>query len=177
MPMPGRNRAISRFGAAALRKYQYGVSGTDEVADVAQRLPRAGSALGERERVEEGRRQVIVQAVGEPRLASVAFGKEVRVEEFLHHRRRDAVAPARRERVQDHRAVEVALVVRGENYRPLDRSRCSSPVTVMLAKMRLRGSIHVGRLARRTIRVGRLRFQDGKITDWDLTPASAPSGV
>ena len=44
----------------------------------------------------------------------------MRLEEFLGHRRRDAVAPARRQRAQDRRRIEVALVVGGEDHRPVE---------------------------------------------------------
>ena len=61
----------------------------EHLADVAQRLPRAGLALRQRERVEEERRQVVVQAVGEPRPPAVLLREEVRLEELLRHRRRE----------------------------------------------------------------------------------------
>ena len=40
---------------------------------------------------------------------------EMRLEEFLGHRGRDAVAPLPRQRLENHRRVQVALVVGGEN--------------------------------------------------------------
>src|SRR5437762_6450085 len=55
-------------------------------------------------------------------------------------------------------------------------SRCSSPATVMLAKIRLRGRIHVGRLTRRATRASRLRFHDGNVRS-PLVPAEAPEGL
>ena len=90
--MPGRN-AIDRagFGPLAFRENQHREAVREHLADVAQRLPRAGLALRQRKRVEEQRREIVVQAVGEPRAARpCSRGKEMRLEEFL------APSPARR---------------------------------------------------------------------------------
>src|SRR3954471_14859671 len=46
----------------------------DEIARVPKGLPRAGLALRQRERVEEGSGEPVVQAVGEPLLARVLPG-------------------------------------------------------------------------------------------------------
>ena len=50
-------------------------------------------------------------------------GVEVRGEELLEHRGRQARAPAARQRRQDDRHVHVALVVRRENDRPLEAAQ------------------------------------------------------
>src|SRR5262245_30689503 len=74
------------------RKDQHRKSTLEYLADVAERLPRAGFALGQWKRIEEQRRQVVVEAVGEPRFPSVLFRKEMRFEKFFGHRRGDAIA-------------------------------------------------------------------------------------
>ena len=59
-------------------------------------------------------------------------------------------APRARQRHQDHRHVEMALMVGREHDRPARcRSRCSSPLTRTHAKMRASGRIHVAWLTRR----------------------------
>ena len=106
------------FGAVSFRKNQNRPSAAQHFADVAQRLARPRLALRKRERVEEQRREVVVQAVGEPRAPAELFRIEMRLEEFLRHRGRDAVAPLRRQRIQDRGRVEMTLVVRGEDDGP-----------------------------------------------------------
>ena len=92
----------------------------DQLAHIPQRLADAGAPLRQRERVEEERREVVVQTVGEPLGARVALRKEVRVEEFLCHRGGDPVAPPRRQRIEDHGRVEMALMIRGEDHRTIE---------------------------------------------------------
>ena len=71
MPMPGRNGIdFTVLGPLAFRKNQHGESVAEQLAGVAQRLPRAGFALRQGKRVEEQRGQPVVQAVGEPLLAA-----------------------------------------------------------------------------------------------------------
>src|SRR3954464_6430165 len=55
----------------ALREDEQRIALGEQGADVAQRLPGAGLPLRQREGVEEQGRQVVVQAVGRPRLAAV----------------------------------------------------------------------------------------------------------
>ena len=67
MPTPGRKLADRAVVVTLpLRKDQHGVAVAGDLADVAQRLARAGLALRQRERVEELAGEVVVQAVGEP---------------------------------------------------------------------------------------------------------------
>src|SRR5262245_7861689 len=47
------------------------------------------------------------------------FREEMRVEELLQHRGRGAVPPPRRHRIENHRNVEVALMIRREDHGPL----------------------------------------------------------
>ena len=116
--MPPRKGLSSPVGGPlALREDQQGIALGEQGPDVAQGLAGAGLALGQREGVEEQRRQVVVEAVGRPRLAAVLLGEEVGLEELLGHGDGHPVAPAGRQRPQDHRAVQVALVVRGEDDR------------------------------------------------------------
>ena len=122
IPMPGPEPVdLARLRPPPLGEDQHRKAGVEHLADVLQRLPRAGLALGQRERVEEQRRQVVVERVGEPGAPRVLRRKEVRLEEFLGHRRGDAVAEPGGQRRQDDRRIHVALVVRGENHRPADR--------------------------------------------------------
>src|ERR1051326_368355 len=93
----------------------------EHLADVAERLPRAGFALRERTRVEEERREIIIEAVGEPRFLPVLLREEVHLEELLRHRRREAIAQACWQRDQDARRVHVALMIRREHHRTVDR--------------------------------------------------------
>ena len=72
MPMPPRNGVISpvceRTPSGKIRTEK---PSAGDLADVAQRLPRAGFALRQRKRVEEERGQVVVQPLDEhlaPRL-------------------------------------------------------------------------------------------------------------
>ena len=92
----------------------------DQLAHIPQRLADAGAPLRQRERVEEERGEVVVQTVGEPLGARVALRKEVRVEELLCHRGGDAIAPPRRQRIEDHGRVQMALMIRGEDHRTLE---------------------------------------------------------
>ena len=66
------NRSISpasdRLPSGKIRTDQ---SCRDEIADVLQRLSRAGFALRQRKRVEQQRGEIVVEAVGEPRAAAV----------------------------------------------------------------------------------------------------------
>ena len=79
----------------------------------------------------------------------------MRLEELLGHRRRDARAPAARQRRQDHRHVQVALMVRGEHDRPVEiASRCSRPSTRIYANTRASGRIQVACDSRRISRTG-----------------------
>src|SRR4029078_10318920 len=89
-------------------------------ADVAQGLTRAGFALRQRERIEEQRREVVVEAVGKPRFPSVLFRKEMWFEEFLRHRGRDTIAKAWRKAGENHRPIHVALMVGREDHRLVD---------------------------------------------------------
>ena len=118
MAAPGWKRAISPCcGSPAFGIDQDREAVADQVADVAQGLARAAFALRQRESVEEERREVVVRAVLDVRLPAELLRIEVRLEELLRHGRCDAVTPARRERVEDDRRVEVALVIGGEDHR------------------------------------------------------------
>ena len=87
----------------------------------------------------------------------------MRLEELLRHRRREPVAPPRRQRVEDHRRIEVALMVRGEDHRRRQVAQVLEPFDLRRARRRApSGRIQVGRLARRSARAGAERFQDGK---------------
>src|SRR4029453_1590726 len=102
-------------GPLAFGEDEQGVALREQGADVAQSLAGAGLALGQREGVEEQRREVVVEAVFHPRLAAVLLRKEMGLEELLCHRDGPPIAPAGWQRPQDHRAVQVALVVGGED--------------------------------------------------------------
>ena len=54
----------------------------------------------------------------------------MRLEEFLGHGRCDAVTPARRERVEDDRCVEVALVIGGKDHRTVDGFQMLQPADI-----------------------------------------------
>src|SRR4051812_43150910 len=75
---------LSMFGPAPFREYQNRVPLPDELTHITKSLPRAGAGLRQRKCIEEERREVVVQAVGEPRLAAVLFREVVRVEELPH---------------------------------------------------------------------------------------------
>src|SRR5258708_39420855 len=64
--------------APSLGEDQQGMSISEQLADVTQGLSRARLALRQRERVEQQHRQVIVEAVGEPRQQRVLLRKEMR---------------------------------------------------------------------------------------------------
>ena len=118
---PGNARPLARVAAPpSFREDENRVAVLDDIPHVAQRLARADRALREREGVEEERRQVVVEAVGEPLATAVTLRKEVRVEEFLHHRRCGAIAPARRQGIENDRCVEMALMVGREDHGTLD---------------------------------------------------------
>ena len=91
---------LAALEAAPFRENQDRVAVLDELAHVPQRLAGADVSLREGEGVEEERRQVVVEAVGEPLHPGMPGGEEVGVEELLHHRGRGAVARARRHRVR-----------------------------------------------------------------------------
>ena len=74
-----------------------------------------------REGVEEQRREVVVQAVADPPAEGLTRRMEVRREEFLGHRHSRGVPPAPGQGHQNHRRVHVALVVRREHHRALQR--------------------------------------------------------
>ncbi len=59
---------------------------------------------------------------------AVLLGKEMRAEHFLSHRRRQPVAPPRRQRRHDHRAVHEALVVRREDHRAVEIAQVLEPL-------------------------------------------------
>ena len=97
--------------------------------------------------------------------AAVLLGKEMRLEEFLRHRRRDAVAPAR------------AAAPPGSPARPCgsdgwtrrspgrrDRAGARALRRAVHANTRASGRIQVGRLTRRTRARGHDRFHAGKST-------------
>ena len=81
------------FRPAALRKDEHRGAFSEQFPDVPQRLPGPRLPLRQRERIEKQRREVVVEAVGEPREAPVPVGKEVRREHFFCHRGRERVAP------------------------------------------------------------------------------------
>ena len=87
--------------------------------------------------------------------AEYPSGIEVGLEEFLRHRRRDPVAPARRQRLENHRRIEVALVIGGENHRAAGTPPGARALDLRATRRRgASGRIHVGRLARRSARIG-----------------------
>ena len=95
MPMPPRNGLMSPVaGPQALREDQDRPPAARQLADVLQRLARARLALRQRERVEEERRQVVVERVRQPLPPRVARREEVGLEELLGHGRRHARAHA-----------------------------------------------------------------------------------
>src|SRR5262245_46893427 len=96
----------------ALRKNQHRVAVVEYFADVRNRLPCTGFALRQGERVEEERRQVVIRGVLETLAEWVAIGKEMRLEELLGHRWREAVAMAIGQGQEHNRRVHVALMVR-----------------------------------------------------------------
>ena len=161
MPMPPRNVVISPVSRAhALRKNQHREAVAGDLADVAQRLPRAGFALRQRKRVEEERREVVVQPLAEHLAPRLTFREEVRLEELLRHRRRDGLADVAGHRREDDRHVEVALVIGGEDDRAVEiASRCSRPLTRIQANTRASGRIQVAWLSRRITPTTGWRFQ------------------
>ena len=105
-----------RLGPHALGKDQDRPPSRNQLADVGQRVPRPRLALRDRERVEEARREVVVQRVRDP-LPPRVFGRiEMRFEELFEHRWCEASAPATRQRRQDDRDIHVALMVRSEHH-------------------------------------------------------------
>src|SRR5262245_65235696 len=71
------------LGTVSLRKDQDRRAFAQQLADVPQGLPRAGLALWNGKRIEEERRQIVVETAGEPGGAAVFRGKEMRREQFL----------------------------------------------------------------------------------------------
>src|SRR5688572_19798267 len=88
---------LPRVGAFALGENQERVALRHQLADVAQRLARARFALRQGKRIEEERGEVVVRAVGQPLPPRERPRIEMGPEELLRHRRRDAVAPTRRQ--------------------------------------------------------------------------------
>ena len=118
----GLERAdLARVRPAPLGKDQYRGARAQQLAEMADGFAGAGLALGQREHVEEQAGQVVVEAVREPPPQRVSADAEVRREEFLAGRGRHPVAPARRQRRQDDRRVQVALVVGRVDDRPRRR--------------------------------------------------------
>src|SRR5436190_19770758 len=88
-PDPGTEPPdLAGVTALTLGKDQHREAILEHLSDVPHPLARAGSALGEGERVEEQRRQIVIEAVGEPCSAAELIGEEVGLEELLRHRRR-----------------------------------------------------------------------------------------
>src|SRR5689334_22452052 len=100
-PQPRRHHAdagtkrsdFAMIRTLALWKDQHGEAVGDELPSVAQRLTRARFALRQREGIEKSGREVVLEASSHPLSTRVPFGEEMRFEEFLRHRRRDAAAP------------------------------------------------------------------------------------
>ena len=117
-PDAGTKRTdFAMIGTLAFWKDQHREAVADELARVAQRLPRARLALWQRERVEKGGREVVLEASSHPLSTRVPLRKEMRLEEFLRHRRRDAAAPPAGQRCENHRHVHVALMIGREDHR------------------------------------------------------------
>ena len=80
---------------------------------------------------------------------------EMRLEKLLEHRRRDAAAPAARQRRENHRHVHVALVIRREHHRPVERRADSTaPRRARARTARVSGTIQVACDSRRISRTG-----------------------
>src|SRR5262249_52849351 len=68
---------LSSVGPLTLGKDEHRKAVLENLADVPHRLTCAGFALRQRERVEEQGRQIVVEAVREPRLAAELLGEKV----------------------------------------------------------------------------------------------------
>ena len=146
IPTPGRNgRDFAMVGPFAFGKDQHREAVAEQLARIAQRLARARLALRQRERVEECRRQVVLEASRDSLAARVPLWEKMRLEEFLRHRGGDTAAPPSRQRRENHRHIHVALMIRREDHRALSRSaRFSSPSTLIHANTRVSGSRNAG---------------------------------
>ena len=100
----------------------------EELADVADRLPRAPFVLRDGESVVDERRRVIAEAVRDALLQRIVARKEVRLEPLLRHGRRDAVAPRGGQGVEHHRRVHVALMVGREDHRVVEPLEVLEPL-------------------------------------------------
>src|SRR5258708_7328315 len=109
------------------------------------------------------------------------------VEELLHHRGRGPVSPARGQRVEDHRTVEVTLVVRGEDHRTVDLLEMLEP-----GDGHVREDTAEGEYPRRQARAPDRTHRQAAIPRWEnqglgsdpvpcprqgLTPCPGPAGV
>src|SRR4051794_10413206 len=92
---------FATFGPFPFRIYKDRESVLQDLADISKGLACSGLALRQWKRVEEHCREVVVQAVGEPRLPAELLRKEVGLEELLGHRGRHTVAPPWRQREED----------------------------------------------------------------------------
>ena len=124
-----------------------------------QRLTGVRLLLRKRKSIEEQRGDEVARAGNESAPSRIALGMEMRLEEFLEHRGRDAVAPARRQRRENCRNIEVALVVGAKITGASIDSRRFSPVTVSLIKSRVIGIANPASPARRMTRAATLQFQ------------------
>src|SRR5688572_16553223 len=102
-------------------------------------MSRTGFTLRNRKRIEVEARQVVIQRVGEHFAPRVLLRMEVRLEELLEHRRRDAAPPAPRQRRQNHRHVHVALVVRREDHRAFERGEMFTPLDARVCEQARQG--------------------------------------
>ena len=143
--MPPRNGLMSPVGERSPSgKDQHRQAVAGELADVLQRLPRAGLALRQREGVEEERRQVVVQRVGEPLApACTRAGKKCALKNSLAIAGATRARQRARQRRQNHRHVHVALMVGREDHRPSSLRDARRPSTRTCANTRASGRIHV----------------------------------
>ena len=156
MPMPGRKRSISPVTrSSSLGEDERREAVRQDFADVTECLPGTGLALRERERVEEQRREVVVQAVGQPCLRPYSSGKKCAAKNSF------AIAGARRYRspagvLPEHRRIHVALVIGREHHRPAQLlGDAAGALDLRSTRTAVRAAgFQVGRLARRTARAG-----------------------
>src|SRR5688500_10899763 len=78
-----KRRDLAMVGALPYGKDEHRKAVADQLSRIPKRLSRARLALRQRKRVEDRRRQVVLEAACEPLSSRIPFWEKVRLEKFL----------------------------------------------------------------------------------------------
>src|SRR5687768_6705335 len=119
---------LSTFRAHTFGKDQYRETVTGHLGHLPQRLPCAGLPLRKPKSVEEERGEVVVQTLRENVPPRLPFRKEMRLEKFLQHGRRDLPSDVTRHGGHDDWHIGVALVIGGKYDRSVEIAQVFAPL-------------------------------------------------